>query len=92
MVEQKDYQDGSVHNTVTGADSAMELSGSNVLRYELEDGTSFIIRPSGTEPQVLPMGPPAHPIRNPQKPPQPPNNIEVPLPLKFFYFFVFFLS
>ena len=49
---QKDYQDGSVHNTVTGADSAMELSGSNVLRYELEDGTSFIIRPSGTEPKI----------------------------------------
>ena len=52
VVEQKDYQDGSVHNTVTGADSAMELSGSNVLRYELEDGTSFIIRPSGTEPKI----------------------------------------
>ena len=52
VVEQKDYQDGSVHNTVTGADTAMELSGSNVLRYELEDGTSFIIRPSGTEPKI----------------------------------------
>ncbi len=52
VVEQKDYQDGSVHNTVTGADSTMELSGSNVLRYELEDGTSFIIRPSGTEPKI----------------------------------------
>ena len=50
--EKKDYQDGSVHNTVTGEDSAMELSGSNVLRYELEDGTSFIIRPSGTEPKI----------------------------------------
>ena len=52
VVEQKDYQDGSVHNTITGADSTMELSGSNVLRYELEDGTSFIIRPSGTEPKI----------------------------------------
>ena len=52
VVEQKDYQDGSVHNTVTGADTTMELSGSNVLRYELEDGTSFIIRPSGTEPKI----------------------------------------
>ena len=52
VVEQKDYQNGSVHNTVTGEDSAMELSGSNVLRYELEDGTSFIIRPSGTEPKI----------------------------------------
>ena len=42
----------SYHNTVTGEDSTMELSGSNVLRYELEDGTSFIIRPSGTEPKI----------------------------------------
>ena len=52
VVEQKDYQPGTVHNTVTGEDSTMELSGSNVLRYELEDGTSFIIRPSGTEPKI----------------------------------------
>ncbi len=52
VIEQKDYQDGSVHNTITGADTQMELSGSNVLRYELEDGTSFIIRPSGTEPKI----------------------------------------
>lgn len=52
VVEQKDYQDGSVYNTVTGEHSTMELSGSNVLRYELEDGTSFIIRPSGTEPKI----------------------------------------
>ena len=36
----------------TGAASAMELSGSNVLRYELCDGTSLIVRPSGTEPKV----------------------------------------
>ena len=52
VVEQKDYQSGMVHNTVTGEDYAMELNGSNVLRYELEDGTSFIIRPSGTEPKI----------------------------------------
>ncbi len=30
----------------------MELSGSNVLRYEMADGTSLIVRPSGTEPKV----------------------------------------
>ena len=52
VIEQKDYQNGSVHNTVTGENSVMELAGSNVLRYELEDGTSFIIRPSGTEPKI----------------------------------------
>ena len=50
--EQKDYQDGAVVEVATGARSAMELSGSNVLRYELTDGTSLIVRPSGTEPKV----------------------------------------
>lgn len=30
----------------------MELSGSNVLRFELADGTSVLVRPSGTEPKV----------------------------------------
>ena len=50
--EQKDYQDGSVVDAATGAKSTMELSGSNVLRYELADGTSVIVRPSGTEPKV----------------------------------------
>ena len=50
--EQKDYLDGSVTNVATGERSTMELSGSNVLRYEMEDGTSLIVRPSGTEPKV----------------------------------------
>ncbi len=52
VLQQKDYKDGSVVDAATGAKSAMELSGSNVLRYELSDGTSFIVRPSGTEPKV----------------------------------------
>ena len=30
----------------------VELSGSNVLRFELADGTSIIVRPSGTEPKI----------------------------------------
>ncbi len=48
----KDYKDGSVVDAATGEKTAMELSGSNVLRYELSDGTSVIVRPSGTEPKV----------------------------------------
>ncbi len=52
VVTQKDYKPGIAVDTATGAESAMELSGSNVLRYELEDGTSIIVRPSGTEPKV----------------------------------------
>ncbi len=50
--EQKDYQDGSVVTVSNGTKSAMELSGSNVLRYEMADCTSLIVRPSGTEPKV----------------------------------------
>ena len=52
VLQQKDYQDGSVVNVADGAKSTMELSGSNVLRYEMADGTSLIVRPSGTEPKV----------------------------------------
>ena len=52
VLVRKDYSDGSVVDTATGATTAMELSGSNVLRYELADGTNFIVRPSGTEPKV----------------------------------------
>ncbi len=48
----KDYKDGSVVDCATGAKTAMELSGSNVLRFELVDGTSVIVRPSGTEPKI----------------------------------------
>lgn len=35
-----------------GKSEPMELKGQNVMYYELEGGTTFIIRPSGTEPKV----------------------------------------
>lgn len=52
VVSRKDYADGSTVDCATGKAGAMELRGSNVLRYELEDGTSVIVRPSGTEPKI----------------------------------------
>jgi len=52
VAEQKDYKDGSVTCVSCGKKTTMELSGSNVLRYEMADGTSVIVRPSGTEPKV----------------------------------------
>ena len=52
VVTRKDYTDGSVVDCATGAKSAMELSGSNVLRFELVDGTTILVRPSGTEPKI----------------------------------------
>ena len=48
----KDYKTGTVTDAETGAQSTMELKNSNVLRFELADGTSMIVRPSGTEPKI----------------------------------------
>ena len=52
VVRRKDYTNGSVVDCATGAVSEMELKGSNVLRYELADGTTILVRPSGTEPKI----------------------------------------
>ncbi|MEG1657995.1 MAG: phospho-sugar mutase, partial [Oscillibacter sp.] len=48
----KDYADGLVVDCATGSSSTMELSGSNVLRFEMADGTTLLVRPSGTEPKI----------------------------------------
>lgn len=48
----KDYQDGTSHNLIDGTVEKIELSGSNVLRFELEDQSTILVRPSGTEPKV----------------------------------------
>lgn len=48
----RDLQSGIQTELATGATTEVELKGQNVLYYDLEDGTSFIIRPSGTEPKV----------------------------------------
>ena len=52
VLKMRDYQDGSVFVTGLGKVETMEMKGSNVLYFELADGTSFIVRPSGTEPKV----------------------------------------
>jgi len=48
----RDYNTGIIHNYETGCDEEMELKGSNVLYFDMSDGTSFIVRPSGTEPKI----------------------------------------
>ena len=48
----KDYADGTAVDCATGAVTSMALHGSNVLRYELADGTTILVRPSGTEPKI----------------------------------------
>ncbi len=52
VAQYKDYSDGTVHDAATGAITPMPLSGSNVLRFELTDGSHIVIRPSGTEPKI----------------------------------------
>ena len=52
VVTRRDYESGIQTNTLTGESTKMELSGSNVLRFDTEDGTVVIVRPSGTEPKV----------------------------------------
>ena len=39
-------------DAATGAVTPMPLSGSNVLRFELTDGSHIVVRPSGTEPKI----------------------------------------
>ena len=52
VAQYKDYSDGTVRDAATGAITPMPLSGSNVLRFELTDGTHIVVRPSGTEPKI----------------------------------------
>jgi len=48
----RDYKNGLETDAQSGNISKMELKGSNVLWYEMQDGTIVIVRPSGTEPKV----------------------------------------
>ena len=52
VAQYKDYSDGTVRDAATGAITPMPLSGSNVLRFELTDGSHIVVRPSGTEPKI----------------------------------------
>lgn len=48
----RDYLSG-VRTVISGNTAEkLELSDSNVLYFEMEDGSRFIIRPSGTEPKI----------------------------------------
>lgn len=52
VLRQRDYESGKVRVPGIGVVGSTDISGSNVLYFELEDETSFIIRPSGTEPKI----------------------------------------
>ena len=48
----RDYADGSISVPGLGKVGETPIRGSNVLYFELADGSSFIVRPSGTEPKI----------------------------------------
>ncbi len=52
IVRQRDYLNGKISVPRLGQVGTTAIAGSNVLYFELEDETSFIVRPSGTEPKI----------------------------------------
>ncbi|NLV86492.1 MAG: phospho-sugar mutase [Clostridiales bacterium] len=52
VLRERDYETGKISVPSLGYVDKTEISGSNVLYFELEDESSFIIRPSGTEPKI----------------------------------------
>ena len=52
LVAVRDYQTKIRTDLATGKTEALTLPKSDVLYYELSDGTYFVVRPSGTEPKI----------------------------------------
>ena len=48
-----DYKLSKEENLSAGTESVINLPKSNVLKYILENGSSFVVRPSGTEPKYI---------------------------------------
>ena len=48
----RDYQTGEIKDMLTGSITGTELPKSDVLYYDLKNGSKVIIRPSGTEPKI----------------------------------------
>ena len=52
VISFRDYKSSVIENLITGEKTPTGLPQSDVLYYELENGCSVIVRPSGTEPKV----------------------------------------
>ncbi|MDM8312487.1 MULTISPECIES: phospho-sugar mutase [Clostridium] len=52
IVSKLDYKLGIEKNLITFKEHAINLPKSNVLKFILEDGSWFVVRPSGTEPKM----------------------------------------
>ena len=47
-----DYEESYALDISTGEKTTIDLPKSNVISYDLTDGSSLIVRPSGTEPKI----------------------------------------
>ncbi|AOM82407.1 phospho-sugar mutase [Salisediminibacterium beveridgei] len=52
VVAVEDYKTGKRKDVLTGAETAIDLPASNVLKMFLSDGSWYCLRPSGTEPKI----------------------------------------
>ncbi len=52
IITRLDYKLSIEENTVNNTKATIDLPKSNVLKYILEDGSYFVVRPSGTEPKM----------------------------------------
>lgn len=52
VLRYRDYETGEYVVPGIGVVSETDIVGSNVLYFEMEDKSSFIVRPSGTEPKI----------------------------------------
>ncbi len=52
VIRLKDFADGTITVPELGVVGNTEIKGSNVLYFDLADGCSLIVRPSGTEPKI----------------------------------------
>lgn len=52
VLRERDYESGKIIVPGLGLVDKTHIVGSNVLYFELDDDTAFIVRPSGTEPKI----------------------------------------
>ena len=48
----RDYETGDIRIPGLGVVGKTPISGSNVLYFDLADGSALVVRPSGTEPKI----------------------------------------
>ncbi len=52
VIKISDFEAGTITDTRTGEKEPLSLPKSNILSYVLSDGSTAIVRPSGTEPKI----------------------------------------